>query len=224
MDTRRRLVYATTAVVAVAWVVLDQATKMVAVRTWSEQPPTDLGPVVLRLIYNDGGAFSLPIRLPWVFIAVTVVVCALVLRALPETRSLGVATAYGLVVGGAIGNGADRIFRGGAVVDMIDLDFPPLQGFPVFNVADIGITIGAAMVALLMVLHDRREQASRKSAVLDDEADRRPPEAAPPAGAASREGAGRADGADGADGSDDPAGELAGVHEGPADGAGRASS
>ncbi len=160
--------YATTAVVAVVWVVLDQATKMAAVRTYSTQPPDDLGPLVLRLIYNEGGAFSLPIELPWLFVAVTVLVCVLVARALPDTHSLGLATAYGLVVGGAIGNAADRIFRDGAVVDMLDLDFPPLESFPVFNVADIGITVGAVAVAVLMFLAERRAVTGQDRAVLDD--------------------------------------------------------
>lgn len=163
---RSKLVYATTLVVAVVWVVLDQATKIAAVRSLEGQVPNDLGPLVLRVIRNTGGAFSLPLRLPWVFVLVAVVVTVLVIRALPQTRSLGLATAYGLVVGGAIGNGADRIFRDGAVVDMLDLDFAPLQNFPVFNVADIGITVGALLVAVLMVLEDRR-LAREEPAVLE---------------------------------------------------------
>ncbi|MEO2108846.1 MAG: signal peptidase II, partial [Actinomycetota bacterium] len=100
------------------------------------------------------------------FVLVAIIVTVLVIRALPQTRSLGLATAYGLVVGGAIGNGADRIFRDGAVVDMLDLDFAPLQNFPVFNVADIGITVGAMLVAVLMVLEDRR-LAREEPAVLE---------------------------------------------------------
>jgi signal peptidase II len=166
MDARQRLVFATTAVVGVAWTVLDQATKLATVRAFATGPPLDLGPVVLRRILNEGGAFSLPIRLPWLYVGVTVLVCALVVRALPGTRSLALATAYGLVVGGAVGNGLDRIFRDGAVVDMIDLDFAPLASFPVFNVADIGITVGAAVVAVLMVLEDRRHAAADRP-VLD---------------------------------------------------------
>jgi signal peptidase II len=163
---RSKLVYATTLVVAVVWVVLDQATKIAAVRSLEGQVPNDLGPLVLRVIRNTGGAFSLPLRLPWVFVLVAIIVTVLVIRALPQTRSLGLATAYGLVVGGAIGNGADRIFRDGAVVDMLDLDFAPLQNFPVFNVADIGITVGAMLVAVLMVLEDRR-LAREEPAVLE---------------------------------------------------------
>ena len=58
------------------------------------------------------------------------------------------AVAASLIVGGATGNLVDRLFRGdawlrGAVVDFIDL-----QWFPVFNVADSAITVGAAMMML----------------------------------------------------------------------------
>jgi signal peptidase II len=57
----------------------------------------------------------------------------------------------GLVLGGAIGNLIDRIFRGpglldGEVVDFIDFDF-----FPTFNVADSAITIGAVLAVLLAI-------------------------------------------------------------------------
>lgn len=187
-DPDRRLIYATTAVIASSWTLLDQATKVWAVRTLENQPPNDLGPLVLRVIRNQGGAFSLPIDLPILFVAVAVIVLVLVIRALPDTTSVLLAAAYGLVVGGALGNGADRIFRdSGAVVDMLDLDFPPLESFPVFNVADIGITIGALLVALLLLLAERRENRKPEPAVLEvpdvvGEGDRPPAaeETAPP--------------------------------------------
>lgn len=163
LPDRQRVVTVTTVVVAIAWIVLDQATKIAAVRALEGQPPNDLGPLVLRVIRNSGGAFSLPLELPWVFVVVAVVVSVLVARALPDTRSVSLAAAYGLVVGGAIGNAADRIFRDGAVVDMLDLDFPPLESFPVFNVADIGITVGAVLVALLMM---REESGGTEPAVI----------------------------------------------------------
>lgn len=164
---RRRTVYATTLVVGVVWFVLDQATKVAAVRALEGQVPNDLGPLILRVIRNSGGAFSLPIRLPWLFVVVAIVVTYLVIKALPDTKSVWLAGAYGLVVGGAIGNGVDRIFRDGAVVDMIDLDFAPLTNFPVFNVADIGITVGAAMVALLMVRDERQQAKAAGPAVIE---------------------------------------------------------
>jgi signal peptidase II len=68
------------------------------------------------------------------------------------------AVGVGLVVGGAIGNVIDRLFRSpgwlrGAVVDFIDF-----QWFPVFNVADMAINIGAGLLILGSILAARREQ------------------------------------------------------------------
>jgi signal peptidase II len=65
--------------------------------------------------------------------------------------------AVGLIVGGAIGNLLDRLFRApgwfrGAVVDFIDL-----QWWPIFNVADIGVTVGGALLLLTSVLDGRAE-------------------------------------------------------------------
>ena len=61
---------------------------------------------------------------------------------------LPVALAMGLLLGGAVGNLLDRVFRApgllrGAVVDFVDLQF-----WPVFNVADMGITVGCVMLLL----------------------------------------------------------------------------
>jgi signal peptidase II len=72
------------------------------------------------------------------------------------------AVAVGAVVGGAIGNIADRVFRSddgflqGAVIDFIDF-----QWWPVFNVADIGITVGGALLLVSATLGDQR--AGRRS-------------------------------------------------------------
>lgn len=163
--------YATTFVVAVVWIVLDQATKTWVVRQIDGQPLSgqllgDYGWWRLRAIGNPGAAFSLPIELPLLFVGVAVLVTILVIRALPDTESPVLALAYGLVVGGAFGNALDRIFRGGEVVDMIDLQFPPVTDFPVFNVADVGITVGAVLVAILMIQQDRRA-AKEEPAVIE---------------------------------------------------------
>jgi signal peptidase II len=80
---------------------------------------------------------------------IAIVVSILLLRASRNARSPFAQCAFGLIVGGAIGNVIDRLFRGegwmrGAVVDFIDF-----QWWPVFNVADMGVTIGAAF----MIVH-----------------------------------------------------------------------
>ncbi len=158
MPRSRQQIVATTGIVTAVWLLLDQATKLLAVKELTGQT-VDLGFMDLRLIYNDGGAFSIP-GPDWLFLGVTVLVAVLVVRVLPQTDRISLAAAYGLVLGGALGNGADRIFRDGRVVDFFDL-----RWFPVFNVADIGITVGAVGVALLMIMMERRGKPTVARAV-----------------------------------------------------------
>ena len=166
----QRVVVAVSACVASLWLVLDQATKVLAVAAL-EGPGrvVDLGLMDLRVIRNPGGAFGIP-GFPGLFVVVTVVVLVLVARALPRTDHMGLAVAYGLVAGGAVGNVADRLFRvpgfpAGHVVDFFDLGW-----WPVFNVADVGIVTGALLVA---VLASRAEPEPA-------EAPARPPSVRPP--------------------------------------------
>ena len=155
------LVYAVTGIVTAVWLLLDQATKQLAVTTLEGERPIDLGFIALRVVRNPGGAFSIPGLFDGIFVLVTVVVLVLVVRALPQTDRLSLATAYGLVLGGALGNCADRIarspgFPNGHVVDFLDLGW-----FPVFNVADIGITSGAVLVGVILLLIEREDRAQR---------------------------------------------------------------
>lgn len=148
----------TTAAVALIWLLLDQATKVLVVETLEAQGRiVDLGFMDLHVIRNSGGAFGLP-GLPGLFVVVTVVVVGLVLRALPSTDRLSLAIAYGLVAGGALGNVMDRLFRdpgfpSGAVVDFLDL-----RWWPVFNLADVGIVVGAVTIAVLMTVMEREQR------------------------------------------------------------------
>ncbi|HVM15603.1 MAG TPA: signal peptidase II [Egibacteraceae bacterium] len=157
-----RLVYVTTFVVAAMWVVLDQATKVLAVEGLPETAVGgQLGPFDLRLVRNPGGAFGIP-GFPALFLIVTVLVIVLVVRALPRTDRLLLAAAYGLVSGGALGNVIDRLarqgdggFGSGHVVDFLDLGW-----WPVFNLADVGIVVGAVAIAVLLTIVDREERAA----------------------------------------------------------------
>ncbi len=144
--TPRRLALLVAALV----VVVDQATKWLAIRTLSDGPvPLIDGFLQFRLVKNPGSAFSLlsggGTALALIAI-VAVVVIFVIARDLPG-KAEGVA--IGLVMGGAVGNLLDRIFRGdglldGKVIDFVDFDF-----FPTFNVADSAITIGAILAVLL---------------------------------------------------------------------------
>jgi len=127
---------------------LDRVTKALAEHLLPANP-VKLIPSVLDLTYttNRGGAFGLFGNAPYLFLAATLVVCvAIVVASFGVTRRL-LAVGMGLVLGGALGNLTDRIVRGsglsGRVVDFIDFHV-----WPVFNVADSAIVIGAAMIVL----------------------------------------------------------------------------
>jgi signal peptidase II len=142
----RRLAFSVAAVV----IALDQLTKAWVVATLSDGPVVLIdGFLQLRLVRNPGAAFSL-LQGAGSLIALGAVAAAILIVLMVhrmETRFE--AAALGLVLGGAIGNLIDRIFRGsglldGEVVDFVDFDF-----FPTFNVADSAITIGAALAILV---------------------------------------------------------------------------
>ena len=101
-----------------------------------------------NLHFNTGIAFSQLTGFGEIVGVVAIVVAAVLLWWSRKQSSSVVLTAVGLIVGGAIGNVLDRLFRGegwmhGAVVDFIDF-----QWFPIFNVADMGVTIGASLLVV----------------------------------------------------------------------------
>lgn len=158
-----RLVPITTFGIAAIWLLLDQATKVLAVAQLPAGGVTgaEWGIFDLRLVRNPGGAFGIP-GFPGLFLLVTALVLILVMRALPSTDRLSLAAAYGLVTGGALGNVTDRILRppgfpSGDVVDFIDLGW-----WPVFNLADVGIVVGAVSIAILLTIVDREERAAEE--------------------------------------------------------------
>jgi signal peptidase II len=134
---------------AAAVYVLDRVTKVLAEHRLAHHAPVDLIPGVLRLTYtqNPGGAFGLFGNAPYLFLGATLLVCVAIVIASFNAGSLPLSIGLGLVLGGALGNLTDRIVRGsslsGRVVDFIDFHV-----WPVFNVADSAIVIGAAMIVL----------------------------------------------------------------------------
>ncbi len=140
---RRRLVVTLT--VAAAIVALDQVTKSLALADL-HRPVHLLGPFGLALAFNSGAAFSLFSGAAAVIALTAVVVVALLAVVAWRTQTTGLSVGLGLILGGALGNLADRAFRGhhGSVVDFITLTH-----WPTFNVADSCITVGALLVAAL---------------------------------------------------------------------------
>jgi len=145
-------------VVIVAWIVLDQVTKSLV----AGQPLDKvfagpfLGLIDFRLVYNTGGAWGLFSGNTTALGVFSLAVCALLLayyiwqrKEANTLQTVGIA----LIIAGGIGNVIDR-FAQGYVVDFIEFSF---FDFPVFNVADIGVTCGFVLLFLGLVIAWRNE-------------------------------------------------------------------
>ena len=126
---------------------MDQLTKVWAVAALSDGPIELIdGFLQLRLTRNPGAAFSSFTGGGPFLGAIAAVVAVAIAFLLPQIEERLDRVALSLVMGGALGNFVDRIFRSdgfldGAVVDFIDFSF-----FPTFNVADSSISIGVALM------------------------------------------------------------------------------
>jgi signal peptidase II len=149
-DAIRRLLVA--GAVAVVVLAADQATKSWAVDRLSRGPIHVVWKLDLELTYNSGSAFSFAQGWAPVLAGVAVVVVLVLLGAVRRIDSTAIAVALGLVVGGALGNLADRVVRSnrGSVIDFVALHF-----WPTFNVADASIVVGGIMAAVLLWRADR---------------------------------------------------------------------
>ena len=143
------------AAVAAAVVALDQLTKAWAVAALGDGPVALLGGARLALAYNRGAAFGLGGDLvPVLAVGALAVVGILALRG-DATADVGVALALGGVLGGALGNLTDRLARGPGLLDGAVVDFVDLRWWPVFNLADVAITVGTIALVLLGLRGER---------------------------------------------------------------------
>ena len=175
----------------------DAITKaLVVMHLRPDEPVHVLGDVLmLDLLRNPGAAFSVGTGDTIVFTAIAVGVVIYIARTARNLRSVGWAITLGLLLGGAIGNLADRIFRApglfrGNVVDWIELT----RYWPVFNIADSAIVCGGILTVLLAMFGyhldgtrgDRRAMAAAAAASNEAPAAKQAPAAKPvkPAGTA----------------------------------------
>ena len=141
--------YAWLHVIALLLLALDQISKQLIVRSYQVgDSHRVLGPLMsFTRRTNTGGAFgvlsdsTLIITIVSTVVVLTLIIVGPRLAAGSRTGLLGI----GLALGGALGNLMDRV-RLGHVVDFVDFHF-----WPVFNVADAGITIGAIMIAIAIL-------------------------------------------------------------------------
>jgi signal peptidase II len=144
-------------VIAAVVVLIDQLTKQWALNALDDGPIDVVWTLRFNLAFNKGMAFSQGTGLGPIIGVVALIVIVVLLVSVGRSSSPVYPLAVGLIIGGAAGNLVDRLFRDpgwfkGAVVDFIDL-----QWWPIFNVADMAITIGGALLLLTSVQAPRRE-------------------------------------------------------------------
>jgi len=140
--------------IAFAVCTVDAASKALVVADLTPHRSVILlgGLITLHLYRNPGAAFGIGPSYTVIYALIEAAVLAAILRLSRRLRSWPWAIALGLLLGGAAGNLADRVFRSpgplrGFVVDWIKLPYFP----PTFNLADSAITIGAAVIVLASV-------------------------------------------------------------------------
>jgi signal peptidase II len=141
---------------AAAVLLADLISKLVVVATIG--PGEDIrllgGLLYLTQLRNVGAAFSFAEGATILFSLIAATVAVVIVRSARRMFSTGWAVALGLVLGGALGNLIDRIFRDpgflrGGVVDFLSVLAPDGRVWPVFNVADSAIVCGGVLGAFL---------------------------------------------------------------------------
>jgi signal peptidase II len=152
------------AIAVVVAVGLDVLTKELATSSIDPDEPVKLlgGALYLSLTRNAGAAFSLLRDFTFIFPIIATVVIGVLVWMARTLRSAPWGIALGLILGGAMGNLIDRIFRApapfhGHVVDFFSLFDPHGQVFPIFNVADMALTFGVILAITLEVLGRQRD-------------------------------------------------------------------
>ncbi len=153
--------------VAATSLALDQATKWWIIEKIM-QPPRII-PVTgffnLVMVWNRGVSFGMfndnSEFNAWIFSGLSLVVVAFLVIWLHRVDSNWTAFALGLVIGGALGNVADRLHQG-AVTDFLDFYIGSYH-WPAFNTADISITIGAIMLVLETLFTDEKKPKNNPS-------------------------------------------------------------
>lgn len=155
----RPAVLALLAGIAAVWLGFDQLTKWVVLTNLPEgQPVPVLGDVLQwHFVRNAGAAFSIFVNMTWLLTLVAVAVIIAIILFARRIRSPWWALVLGLVLGGALGNLIDRLFREpgfgrGHVIDFIST---PWMMPAIYNVADIGVVVGMVLLVLLTLLDVR---------------------------------------------------------------------
>lgn len=157
--------YILAVVTAIVVFVADQFTKVFVSNNFEMAKSYEFLPGLLDITYihNDGAAWGMLGGYTWLLLSITLVVMLAVIALLLKWGLRDKLTFWSamLILSGGLGNMIDRIFRGGNVIDFLHFEFWPT--FPVFNVADCAIVVGAGliMLSLFKSIIDEQNQKSQ---------------------------------------------------------------
>ena len=146
--------------VAAVIVGIDQLTKALVVSNIGEGESRHVIGGVLSWTYqrNPGSAFGLFQHIPVLFTILASMIAVVIVVRAPRVHDRLAGFALGLVLGGAIGNLVDRIVRPPGVFRGRVVDFIDFHWWPVFNIADSAVVIGALLLLIASVRNDRRAE------------------------------------------------------------------
>lgn len=160
MNKKKLLWYLTGAFIILAVVALDQISKELVLAYLKDKEAVSIIPGVVSLDCvepNTGMAWGMLKDHRWIFMSVsTVAILSFsAIYFLIKEQHILFRISAGFVIGGGIGNMIDRLFRpDGGVIDFIRTDF---MDFPVFNVADSFVTVGAVMLLVYFLFFDSKQ-------------------------------------------------------------------
>ncbi len=161
------MTYVIASIVGLLVIAADQLTKYLVITNFKlgESQTVIKGVINFTYINNGGAAFGILQNKTWILLAITffmLIICVGML--IKKTyRTPLMYWAVVLILAGGIGNMIDRLFRKGQVVDFIEAAF---VDFPVFNVADISVCVGAGLVFLYFIT-DLVRDTKRKPQSID---------------------------------------------------------
>ncbi|KRE76867.1 signal peptidase II [Arthrobacter sp. Soil763] len=176
---RRALLLSLFAGFAVFAYAFDQLTKLWVTSTMTEGERIPVLPPLLHWYYirNSGAAFSIGENVTWVFTIIMTAVSVAILLQLRRLGSAWWALALGLLLGGALGNLTDRLFREPSFAMGHVVDFIQLPNFAIFNIADSAVVSSVVIICLLTLrgvsldgsrLHPRKDQADAGPAATEN--------------------------------------------------------
>lgn len=149
--------------IAVVIILLDQLSKWIVVK---EMAIGERITVIENVLYltshrNTGAAFGILEGQMWFFYVVTIIVVVGIIYFMKKeaSKSIIMGISLGLLLGGALGNFIDRIFRR-EVVDFIDTYIFGYD-FAIFNVADSALCVGVALILIKMIADERKQKKER---------------------------------------------------------------